>query len=56
MLEYDSVKRINYSVLIDQLNPLLSGNMEKIQKLYNGASEPDSNSRISAMSLSGRGQ
>ena len=54
MLEYEPAKRISYGVLIDKLNPLLSGNMEKIQKLYSGEAENEQ-SRISAMSLSGRG-
>ena len=55
MLQYDPLKRIGYSALIDQLNPLLSANMDKIQKLYTDNNTlQDINSSV--MSLSGRCQ
>lgn len=52
MLEFDPIDRINYSILIDKLNPLLSGNLEKIQKIY--SCQSDQNLSMSVASLSGR--
>jgi|688.fasta_scaffold595099_1 hypothetical protein len=34
MLEYDPIKRINFSTLIDLLSPLLMKNLNEIQNLY----------------------
>ena len=34
MIEYEGNKRITYSSLIDSLNPLLTYNIEKVQKVY----------------------
>ncbi len=34
MLEYDPIKRINFSTLIDLLSPLLMKNLTEIQSLY----------------------
>jgi hypothetical protein len=35
MLEFDPLKRINFSALIDILSPLLSKNLTQIQNLFN---------------------
>ena len=34
MLEYDPIKRINFSTMIDLLSPVLMKNLTEIQNLY----------------------
>jgi hypothetical protein len=43
MLEYDPIKRINFSTLIDLLSPLLMKNLNEIQNLYGIASNLKTN-------------
>ena len=50
MVEYNPNQRISYSSLIDCLNPLLTSNIEKVQKIYGNTVE---NQNTMSMVLSG---